>query len=314
MSGKYLGETFDIHGGGLDLLFPHHENEIAQSECCHGKPFANYWMHNGLMRASGQGGKVGGAHDRHGDLPGDDLVAQMEDQESQKLAGSQGAESVKTAVFTKHNPETVRFFLLATHYRSPIDFSDERLEETARALDGFYRLFETFGRVTGQDFYSLEVSATREDSADLSGEASGFFAELATLRDRFLVCMDDDINTGGAVGVLFDLRKLLNGFINEAKLQGEGKSDESAVAALVAGTTLLKELAQILGVFRKPLESADSGVSDELVGGLMELVISLRSSLRSEKNWPLADQIRDSLNDLKVTLEDGPDGTIWRRE
>ena len=168
--------------------------------------------------------------------------------------------------------------------------------------------------MTGQDFYSLEVSTTREASADLAGEPSGFFAELAALRDRFLECMDDDINTGGAVGVFFDLRKLLNGFINEAKLQGEGKSDESSVAALVTGTTLLKELAQILGLFRKPLESADSGASDELVDGLMELVISLRSSLRSEKNWPLADQIRDSLNELKVTLEDGPDGTIWRRE
>jgi cysteinyl-tRNA synthetase len=316
MAGKYLGETFDIHGGGLDLLFPHHENEIAQSECCHSKPFANYWMHNGLMRASGQGGKVGGAHNKHGDLPAetDDLVAQMEDQESQKLAGSQGAESVKTAVFAKHNPETVRFFLLATHYRSPIDFSDERLEETARSLDGFYRLIETFGRITGQDFYSLDVSTSRNGSAELTGEPAGYFGELTALRDRFLECMDDDINTGGAVGVLFDLRKVLNGFINEAKLEGDGKSDESAVAALVAGTTLLKELAQILGVFRKPIESADSGASDELAGGLMELVISLRSSLRAEKNWPLADTIRDSLNELNVTLEDRPDGTVWRRE
>ena len=262
------------------------------------------------MRASGQGGKVGGAHNKHGDLPAaaDDLVAQMKDQESQKLAGSQGAESVKTAVFAKHNPETVRFFLLATHYRSPIDFSDERLEETARSLDGFYRLIETFGRITGQDFYSLDASAS------LAGEPAGYFGELTALRDRFLECMDDDINTGGAVGVLFDLRKVLNGFINEAKLEGDGKSNESAVAALVAGTTLLKELAQILGVFRKPIESADSGASDELAGGLMELVISLRSSLRAEKNWPLADKIRDSLNELKITLEDRPDGTIWRRD
>ena len=314
MAGKYLGETFDIHGGGLDLLFPHHENEIAQSECCHGKPFANYWMHNGLMRASGQGGKVGGAHDKHGDLPTDDLVAQMEDQESQKLAGSQGAESVKTAVFAKHHPETVRFFLLATHYRSPIDFSDERLAETARSLDGFYRLIDTFGRITGEDFYSLQVSATRSQSAELTGEPADFFQELATLRTRFLDCMDDDINTGGAVGVLFDLRKLINGFINDAGLLGDGKSAESSVSALVAGARLLKELSAILGVFRQPVESATSESGDELVGGLMELVISLRSSLRAEKNWPLADQIRDSLSELNLTLEDGPDGTIWRRD
>ena len=266
------------------------------------------------MRASGQGGKVGGAHDKHGDLPTDDLVAQMEDQESQKLAGSQGAESVKTAVFSKHHPETVRFFLLATHYRSPIDFSDERLEETARSLDGFYRLIETFMRITGEDFYSLEVSATRAQSKDLTGEPAVYFQELTTLRARFLECMDDDINTGGAVGVLFDLRKLINGFINETGLLGDGKSSDTGVAALVAGIRLLKELSSILGVFRQPVESAASEAGDELVGGLMELVISLRSALRAEKNWPLADQIRDSLNELNLTLEDGPDGTLWRRE
>jgi cysteinyl-tRNA synthetase len=125
--------------------------------------------------------------------------------------------------------------------------------------------------------------------------------------------MDDDFNTGGAVGVLFDLRKAINGFVTQAKLEADGKSDAAAVAAFVSATTLLKELAGILGVFRKPIEKK-GGADDELTAGLMELVISLRASLRAEKNWALADKIRDSLNELKLTLEDRPDGTIWRRD
>src|SRR5256714_797223 len=117
MSMKYLGETFDIHGGGLDLMFPHHENELAQSECCTGKKFCRYWLHNGLMQGGKAAGKVGGGHDRHGD------GLDREAQEAGKLAGSKGAASVKE-LFAKHQPETIRFFLLSTHYRSPIDFSD----------------------------------------------------------------------------------------------------------------------------------------------------------------------------------------------
>jgi cysteinyl-tRNA synthetase len=308
MSMKYLGETLDIHGGGLDLLFPHHENELAQSECCTGKPFSKYWLHNGLMQASGQAGKVGGQHDKRGDVP--DMASQV----AGKLAGSAGAESVKTAVFSKHHPETVRFFLLATHYRSPIDFGDERIEETGRSLEGFYRLIESFRRITGQDFYSLATSTTREQSSALDGEPSRFLSELKSLRDRYYECMDDDFNTGGAVGVLFDLRKAINGFAAESKLDGDGKSNEQNMAAFVAAVTLLKELAGILGVFRKPIESGRDGANDELVDGLMQLVISLRGSLRAEKNWALADTIRNSLNELKITLEDRPDGTLWRRE
>lgn len=313
MSGKYLGETFDIHGGGLDLLFPHHENELAQSECCTGKPFAKYWLHNGLMQASGQAGKVGGQHDRHGDTAPADATAKQEAQMANKLAGSAGAESVKTAVFSKHHPETVRFFLLATHYRSPIDFSDERIAEVGKSLDSLYRLIETYERITGQSFYELQTSVTREQSAALDGEPSALFGELNSLRDRYLECMDDDFNTGGAVGVLFDLRKTINGFINSVKLEAEGKSDAGNVAALTTAMTLLKELAGLLGVFHKPVEKAGGG-DDELANGLMELLISLRATCRKEKNFAIADQIRDGLTALKITLEDRPDGTGWRRD
>ncbi|MFQ5731301.1 MAG: cysteine--tRNA ligase, partial [Planctomycetaceae bacterium] len=184
MSRKVLGDSFDIHGGGLDLMFPHHENELAQSESCTGETFARYWMHNGLMQA-GSGAKVGGQHDRAGDVPDEDQV-------TNKLAGSAGAESIKTAVFAHYPPETVRFFLLNTHYRSPIDFSLERIGEVARGLESFYRLFETYQRITGQDFYSLAAPPTKQDaesrsrlSAD-SPATTDFFTKLTDHRERFL--------------------------------------------------------------------------------------------------------------------------------
>ncbi len=318
MARKLLGDTIDIHGGGLDLMFPHHENELAQSESCTGKPFARYWLHNGLLRKSGAGGKIGGDHSRHGDAAASqtaDMMAEKQAQEEQKLAGSKGAESVKTAVFAKFDPETVRFFLMATHYRSPVDFGDDRLEETEKSIDGFYRLIESFARVTSQDFYALPIGKSRSESADLTGEPTPFFAELFALRTRFLDAMDDDFNTGAAVGALFDLRKTLNGFITEHKLEADGKSNAATVAALTRGVTLFKELSNLLGVFLKPIaKKASGGADDEFVNSLMQLLISLRADVRKAKQFEIADKIRKGLTEMKVTLEDRPDGTIWRRD
>jgi cysteinyl-tRNA synthetase len=307
MSLKHIGETLDIHGGGLDLMFPHHENELAQSESCSGKKFARYWLHNGLMQTGKTAGKVGGAHSRHGDTELD-----KEAQEAGKLAGSKGAASVKE-LFAKHQPETIRFFLLATHYRSPIDFSDENIADTGKSLEGFYRLFETFQRITGKDFYSLATPRLRSDSTPLSAEPAAFAAELKTLRDRFLDAMDDDFNTGGGVGVLFELRKTINGFIADNKLETTGKSDANLVAALTSAVTLLKELANLLGVFIKPLPKK-SGGDDEFAGELMKLILELRTEARTTKNWPMSDKIRDRLKALKVVVEDRPDGVTWRRD
>ncbi len=331
MAKKILGDSIDIHGGGLDLMFPHHENELAQSESCTGKPFARYWMHNGLMQASGAPGKVGGGHDKQGDKQ-PDLAAAKEAQEANKLAGSKGAASVKE-LFAKHDPETIRFFLLATHYRSPIDFSDERIAETGKSLEGFYRLFETYERASGQSFYVLKPATQRTDSAwGATGEGlrspvpsentggskqppvapeESFFSELNTLRQRYLDAMDDDFNTGGAVGVLFDLRTKLNGFINDHKLD-TAAGDKSKLPALTAGMTLLKELASILGVFREAKAKAASA-DDGLLDGLMQLVIQIRADARKNKNFAVADLIRNKLNELKITLEDRTDQTLWRR-
>ena len=309
MAKKILGESIDIHGGGLDLMFPHHENELAQSESCTGKPFARYWMHNGLMQASGAAGKVGGGHDKHGDKPAD-LAAAKEAQEANKLAGSKGAASVKE-LFARHDPETIRFFLLATHYRSPIDFSDERISETGKSLEGFYRLFELFERASGISFYSLKTAARRSESVALNGEPQAFFQSLNEMRQRYLDAMDDDFNTGGAVGVLFDLRKMLNSFVTDRKLEAAG-GNPADVQALTAGMTVLKELSAILGVFRVARQKAATA-DDGLVDGLMQLVIQIRADARKNKNFAVADLVRNKLNELKITLEDRTDQTLWRR-
>ena len=304
---KILGPQLDIHGGGLDLMFPHHENELAQSESCSGKPFARYWLHNGLMQASGAS-KVGGGHDRHGDLSGDQAA-----QEAGKLAGSKGAASVKE-LFKQFPPETIRFFLLSTHYRSPIDLSEEAIARTGKSIEGFYRLFETFERITGRSAYGMAVAARKEDAEPLQGEPADFFAELAQLRERFLEAMDDDFNTGGAVGVLFEMRRAINAFISDRKLDGGGKASESDITALTTAVTSLRALAGLLGVFRAPVAKGEAGGGDELVGQLMQLLIDMRAIARKKKDFEIADGIRKRLTEMKVTLEDRPDGTIWRRE
>jgi len=318
MSMKMLGETFDIHGGGLDLMFPHHENELAQSESCTGKPFARYWMHNGLMQAAAA--KVGGQHDRYGDVPassGSQPDDSHEQQVANKLAGSAGAESIKTAVFPHYSPETVRFFLLNTHYRSPIDFSLERIGEVGKGLDAFYRLFETYERITGQSFYALDAP-TKKEAADARLPSRGdspptdFLQKMCEYRDRFLEAMDDDFNTGGAIGVLFELRKAIGAFIAEKTLNAGETPEDADVTTLTTAMTVLKELAGILGIFQQPPEPPDAG-DDEFTEHLMQLLIDVRGIARKNKQFDIADAIRDRLNELNITLEDRPEGTTWRR-
>ncbi|VAX39712.1 Cysteinyl-tRNA synthetase [hydrothermal vent metagenome] len=307
MSQKLLGETIDIHGGGLDLMFPHHENELAQSESCTGKPFATYWMHNGLMQASNSTGKLGGEHNKQGDV-----VADQTSQEAGKLSGSQGAASVKE-LFEKFTPEVVRFFLLSTHYRSPMEFSDELLAETAKGIEGFYRLFETYQRISGNSFYDIKVENNRNKTSSFTKDIGNLLSDISTLRGRFLESMDDDFNTGGAIGVLFEIRKRINGHIAEHQLDSSKKETEEDIAVLGMSLTILKELAMLLGVFCKPIEKVTSA-DDGLVDGLMQLIIELRADARENKNWDIADKIRDGLNHLKITVEDRTDETLWRKE
>jgi cysteinyl-tRNA synthetase len=308
MSSRYLGETFDIHGGGLDLVFPHHENELAQSECAHGKAFVRYWMHNGLMQASSEVGKLGGRNTRA--LGADEADEQA--QQSGKISKSKGASAFRD-ILARHQPEAIRFFLLSTHYRRPIDYSEERLKEVATGLESFYRFFKRFERVTGESFYRLPRPVERA-AGELEPGGQPLVERVAELRRKFLEAMDDDFNTGGAIGDLFELVRLLNKFIDDEKLEAPGQRAEAKVAALRQGTTVLAEISGTLGLFRKPVEPAANGDEDTLVDKLMALILELRAVARKNRDFATADRIRNALADAGVVLEDRPGGTDWSRK
>jgi cysteinyl-tRNA synthetase len=297
MSQNLLGATLDIHGGGLDLQFPHHENELAQSESYNDRPFVLYWMHNGLMKI------------------GNDKISKTKEEEQKKIAVLGVSE-----VLQKHQPETLRFLLLSTHYRSPIEYNEGRLVEMRKALESFYRFFERYQRVTGNDFYTLQAPTTRANAEPVSGE---FLVEVNRHREAFLASMDDDFNTGGAIGVLNELLTTLNRFADARQLEA-GKGAPAALTEFRYGAVVLKELSQILGLFREAQQKSSTG-NDELVNGLMQLLIDLRNNLRAEakkiagKDDPVkkalfdqTDQIRKRLGELGIILEDRPGGTGWR--
>jgi cysteinyl-tRNA synthetase len=285
MSMKYLGTTLDIHGGGLDLQFPHHENELAQSESYTGQPFSRYWMHNGLL-------KMGTA----------------------KMAGSVGNVINVVDLLARHQPETVRFLLLSTHYRSPIEYSDERLQEIRRSLEGFYRFFERFERIMGESYYELRPPMTPPPSGGIEDlpYAEDLYPTLETHRSVFREHMEEDFNTGGAVATLFDLLRDLNRWIDDAKLELPRPHDRSH-DRLRRGAILLRELGQIVGVFDHPPQNQEGdSKTAKVVSGLMQLLIDMRNEARKTKNFAQADLIRKRLTELGVTLEDRPGGTGWR--
>lgn len=304
MAMKLLGETLDIHGGGLDLQFPHHENELAQSESYTGKPFAKLWMHNGLLKLKDKNGNEA------------------------KMAGSIGnVLNVEDAL--KHMPgDALRFFILKTHYRSPIDLGiwdwtnpatpvPDGMVEARTAHGSFVRFSERVQRITGTPFADLPAPAVAPANRAFTQAA---FAEAY---QQFREYMDDDFNTGGAVGVLSTLVTNLNRAADVAKLEDPGTNNPTAKAEFTEGATLVKEMAAILGLtFSVPQPTLGGG--DQLVTGLMQLLLDLRENLRSAakgaaKDNPLkkalfeqTDLIRARLKELGVTLEDRPGGTTWR--
>lgn len=298
MSRRLLGETFDIHGGGLDLIFPHHENEIAQSECCHGKPMVKYWMHNGLLRAAAAG-KVGGRTER------EQKQATVED----KYSRSKGAGGLAGQI-ARFGGETIRFFLLRTHYRSTVEYSEQGLEETAAALEGFRRFFERFQRITGRSFYDLPAAARRADGEfDPAGDP--LLVEVAQRRAEYLAKMDDDFNTAGAISELFDLLRALNKYADQQGLDDPATRTPAALATFQRGAATLRELTALLGLFRKPPQGPSGGGS-ELVAKLLDLLVELRAESRKKKDFATADRIRNGLSEMGITLEDRKDGTAWR--
>jgi cysteinyl-tRNA synthetase len=273
MSMKYLGPHFDIHGGGLDLVFPHHENELVQSESYTGVPFASYWLHNGLLTKEGK-----------------------------KISKSDpGTIVLMSDLLKTHAPETLRVLLLSSHYRRPIDYGPTRLEEIERGLQTFYRAFERFEELTERSFFALEAPR-RQGQVAVSVPLP---PEIAEHRQRFLDAMDDDFNTGGALGELFEIAHAVN------RVSAGSNSGDSP--EYLAGMTVLRELSQLLGIFRNP--PAQRSVSgDGLTAPLLELLLELRALLRQEKNFALADLVRNRLNSLGVVLEDREGGTRWRIE
>ena len=315
MSRQLLGESFDIHGGGLDLMFPHHENELAQSECCHGKPMAKYWMHNGLLRA-GEAGKIGGRAERENEKSGGDH-ASTESSPTAKMSRSDGAGGLRGLIL-RQGGEKIRFFLLRTHYRSTIVFSEEGVEEAGAALDKFYHFFERYERITGQSYYLTgpdddRKTITRRESGAFDAAGCPLLTETANLRSRFLEKMDDDFNSGAAVSDLFVLLGELNRFADQRDLEDSARRQAADLQSFGRAVETLRELATILGLFVREMRNKSGGADNEdLVERLVQLLIEVRADARQNKNFSIGDKIRDDLAAAEITLEDRKQGTTWR--
>jgi cysteinyl-tRNA synthetase len=282
MSRKFLGETLDIHGGGVDLVFPHHENEIAQSEAASGKPFARWWVHNGLLTV-----------------------------EKEKMAKSLGNFiTIRDALRDLH-PETLRMFFLSHHYRSPVDFSKETVGRTRKNLDYFYNTLLRIEEVCGT---GQEVRGT--EPAEPEGMAPEDLQTVRAVMGRFQAEMDDDFNTAGALGELFRAATVLNRWIDE----GDPVRSEAGKRVLQDFRGALKEIGRVLGIFREdPLPwfrqvgTSDASEGTELSDEGVDEMVRQREAARKGKDWAEADRIRDELTSLGIVLEDTPHGTRWKR-
>ncbi len=253
---RYLGETIDIHCGGQDLVFPHHENEIAQSECCNGVPFANYWMHNGFISV-----------------------------DNVKMSKSLGNFFTVRDVANEYGYEPIRYFLISSHYRSPINYSVDIIEQCKASLVRLYNCRESL------DFAMKNAVDTLPENAD------EIKAKLNSRKDQFIAAMDDDLNTADAITAIFELVKDINTTVI---------TDAPNKELVELATILFDELTGVLGlVYNRKTESLD----DEI-----EKLIEARTQARKDRNWAEADRIRDELKAQGIVLEDTPQGVKWHRE
>ena len=253
---RYLGETIDIHCGGQDLVFPHHENEIAQSECCNGVPFANYWMHNGFISV-----------------------------DNVKMSKSLGNFFTVRDVANEYGYEPIRYFLISSHYRSPINYSVDIIEQCKASLVRLYNCRESL------DFALKNAAETLPENAEEIKKT------LESRRDQFIKVMDDDLNTADAITAVFELVRDINTTVI---------TDAPAKELVELATTIFDELTGVLGlVYNRKTESLD----DEI-----EKMIEARTQARKDRNWAEADRIRDELKAQGIILEDTPQGVKWHRE
>ncbi len=261
MSMRYAGETLDLHAGGQDLIFPHHENEIAQSEGATGKPFSRYWLHNGFL-----------------------------DIEGEKMSKSLGNFLTVKDILQKYDPMSIRVFFLLKHYRSPIDFSEERIREAQSALERLRNAYRKTGLVLGKA--AAGVSRT--------GETPEALRAIEQSRAEIVEAMDDDFNTAKAMGNLFDIAKVVNSIPEDSP---------GAPAVMRAAKDIFDSFgAEVFGI-----AFGEEASRDDLADNLMQLIIELRAQARKDKNWALSDRIRDGLKERGIVLEDRPDGTSWKR-
>ncbi|MGN7611697.1 cysteine--tRNA ligase [Magnetococcales bacterium HHB-1] len=265
MSRTYLGDTFDIHGGGKDLVFPHHENEIAQTEGATGKPYVNYWMHNGFVNVLSESG------------------------EREKMSKSLGNFKTIRDLLEEFPGEVIRFFILNSHYRNPLDFGHALLESAQNGLDRLYTAMAKAEEVLGDlpEPQSPEKASNKETQ-----EVTNFFS-----------AMDDDFNTPRALASLFDLGKKINRLVGE-----KGDLDE-----IRTQTALLRGLGGVLGVLGQTPKAWFQRQTEGLIESEIETLILKRNEARKARNFAEADRIRDQLAEEGVTLLDGREGTRWRR-
>lgn len=253
MARKYLGDTIDIHAGGQDLTFPHHENEIAQTESFTGKPFAKYWMHNGYININ-----------------------------NEKMSKSLGNYVLVHEIIKNHDPEVLRFFMLSVHYRHPINYSEELLDNAKNALE---RLRTSYSNLIHR----------KDASTNLTTDDEKWLKEIDQLYNQFIEEMDDDFNTANGIAVLFELAKTANYYLMEKN---------TSVKVIDKFLSAFDDFSQVLGVSMKKEEILDEEI---------EKLIEKRNQARKQRDFKTADQIRDQLKELNIILEDTPQGTRWKR-
>ncbi len=254
MNRKYLGKTIDIHCGGQDLIFPHHENEIAQSEAANGEPFAKYWMHNGYINV-----------------------------DNVKMSKSLGNFKTVREIAEVYGYEVIRYFLISSHYRSPINYNLEIIEQCKSALERLYTCRESLD-------FAIKNAADTEDDKKLLGL-------IASRREQFISAMDDDLNTADGLAAIFDLVKDINTRILDK---------EVSKGVCEAAAALFDELCSVLGIlYNRKSNDLDSKI---------EALIEKRQEARKNKDWATADKIRDDLKERGIILKDTPQGVTWTKE